>query len=74
MQTEFDKYLDHQPELCFFVMRFRHWVTEKKGRAATCANEFFFGGGGGGGPKVAIFGGKAIEIPNFNTGSSMSPK
>jgi hypothetical protein len=25
-------------------------------------------------PKVAIFGGKAVEIPNFNTGSSMSPK
>jgi hypothetical protein len=52
-------------------MKFRHWVTEKKGRAATHANEFF---GGRNGPKVAIFGGKAIESPNFNTGSSMSPK
>jgi hypothetical protein len=45
-------------------------VTEKKGRAATHANEIL----GGKWPKVAIFGGKAIEIPNFNTGCSMSPK
>jgi hypothetical protein len=51
-------------------MNFRHRVTEKKGQAATCANEFFVGQW----PKVAIFGGKGIEIPNFNTGSSMSPK
>jgi hypothetical protein len=51
-------------------MNFRHWVTEKEGRAATPANECF----GGKWPKVAIFGGKALEIPNFNTGSSMSPK
>jgi hypothetical protein len=72
MQTEFDKYFDRQPELFFFVMRFRHWVTEKKGRAASCANEFL--GGGEKWPKVAILGGKAIEIPNFNTGSSISPK
>jgi hypothetical protein len=51
-------------------MNFRYWATEKKGQAATCANEIF----GGNWPKVAIFQGKAIEIPNFNTGSSMSTK
>ncbi len=57
-------------------MKFRHWVTEKKEPAATCANDFGGGRGGRGGewPKVAIFGGKAFETPNFNTRSSMSPK
>jgi hypothetical protein len=32
-------------------MNFRHWVTEKKGQAATWANQIF----GGKWPKVAIF-------------------
>jgi hypothetical protein len=54
MQNEFDKYLDRQPELFFFLMNFRHRVTEKKGQAATRANVFFVGQW----PKVAIFGGK----------------
>ncbi len=43
-------------------------MTEKKGPPATCANDL--GGGGGEWAQVAIFGGKAIETPNFNTGSS----
>jgi hypothetical protein len=38
-------------------MNFHHWVTEKKGRAATHANECV----GGKWPKFAIFGGKALK-------------
>ncbi len=56
MQNELDKYLDCRLN-CFSVMNFRHWLTEKKGWAASCANQFF----GENGPNLQYFEEKQLK-------------
>jgi hypothetical protein len=69
MQNELDKYLDRQPQL-FFCDEFSPLGHRTKKVGCKLCKSIFWGKW----PKLAIFGGKAIEIPNFNTDSSMSPK